>query len=161
MKILKFSEFLNEQSVYNTGVPLYRGTSFEPERTIKRNKLIPELKDLLTQVMNGSLSEITLVAEIPTQGKNAPQYLKDIYAKMGYNPNRDTEDEYDEENDTYLGNRDRNADDPSTNIFVDSEFLVKDIDETRNVIIAIPYSLKRKNVLVELTPEMVDEAFIK
>jgi hypothetical protein len=161
MRILKFLDFINEQSVYNTGVPLYRGTSFEPERTIKRNQLISELKSLLTQVMNGTLSEITLVAEIPSQGKNAPQYLKDIYSEMGYNPGRDTEDEYDEENDTYLGNRDRTGDEPSTNIFVDSEFLVKDVDEARNVIIAVPYSLKNKNILVEITPEMVDEAFIK
>ena len=161
MRILKFLDFINEQSVYNTGVPLFRGTSFEPERTIKRNKLISELKSLLTQVMNGTLSEITLVAEIPTQGKNAPQYLKDIYSEMGYDPSRDNEDQYDEENDTYLGNRNRTGDEPSTNIFVDSEFLVKDVDETRNVIIAVPYSLKRKNVLVEITPEMVDEAFIK
>ena len=161
MRILKFSDFINEQSVYNTGVPLFRGTSFEPERTIKRNKLISELKSLLTQVMNGTLSEITLVAEIPSQGKNAPQYLKDIYSQMGYDPSRDNEDQYDEENDTYLGNRDRTGDEPSTNIFVDSEFLVKDVDEARNVIIAVPYSLKRKNVLVEITPEMVDEAFIK
>ena len=161
MRILKFLDFINEQSVYNTGVPLYRGTSFEPERTIKRNKLISELKSLLTQVMNGTLSEITLVAEIPSQGKNAPQYLKDIYSEMGYDPSRDNEDQYDEENDTYLGNRNRTGDEPSTNIFVDSEFLVKDVDEARNVIIAVPYSLKRKNVLVEITPEMVDEAFIK
>jgi hypothetical protein len=161
MRILKFLDFINEQSVYNTGVPLFRGTSFEPERTIKRNKLISELKSLLTQVMNGTLSEITLVAEIPTQGKNAPQYLKDIYSEMGYDPSRDNEDQYDEENDTYLGNRNRTGDEPSTNIFVDSEFLVKDVDEARNVIIAVPYSLKRKNVLVEITPEMVDEAFIK
>ena len=161
MRILKFLDFINEQSVYNTGVPLFRGTSFEPERTIKRNKLISELKSLLTQVMNGTLSEITLVAEIPSQGKNAPQYLKDIYSEMGYDPSRDNEDQYDEENDTYLGNRNRTGDEPSTNIFVDSEFLVKDVDEARNVIIAVPYSLKRKNVLVEITPEMVDEAFIK
>ena len=123
MRILKFLDFINEQSVYNTGVPLFRGTSFEPERTIKRNQLISELRSLLTQVMNGTLSEISLVAEIPSQGKNAPQYLKDIYSKMGYNPGKDTEDVYDEENDTYLGNRDRNGDEPSTNIFVDSEFL--------------------------------------
>ena len=128
MRILKFSDFINEQSVYNTGVPLFRGTSFEPERTIKRNKLISELKSLLTQVMNGTLSEITLVAEIPSQGKNAPQYLKDIYSQMGYDPSRDNEDQYDEENDTYLGNRDRTGDEPSTNIFVDSEFLVKETE---------------------------------
>jgi hypothetical protein len=161
MRILNFYDFINEQSVYNNGVPLYRGTSFEPERTIKRNKLISELRSLLTQVMNGTLSEITLFAEIPSQGKDIPQYLRDIYSEMGYDPSRDTEDQYDEETDVYMGRRDRSIDEPSKNVFVDSEFLVKDVDEAKNVIIAVPYSLKNKNVLVELTPEMVEEAFIK
>lgn len=143
MKILRFGEFLNE-SVYNVGVPLYRGTSFEPEKTIKRNALIGELQDLLSQVASGTLSEVTVVAEIPTQGKNTPQYLKDIYAEMGYDPSKD-----------------RDGDEPSRNIFVDSEFLVKDIDQTRGVIIASPYSLRRKGVVVEITPDMVEEAFVK
>jgi hypothetical protein len=144
MRILKFQEFLNEQSVYNVGVPLYRGNSFESEKTIKRNALIPELQDLLSQVASGALSELTVIAEIPTQGKNAPQYLKDIYSEMGYDPSKD-----------------RDMDEPSKNIFVDSEFLVKDVDQTRGVIMAVPYSLRRKGVMVEITPEMVEEAFIK
>jgi hypothetical protein len=144
MRILKFQEFLNEQSVYNVGVPLYRGNSFEAEKTIKRNALISELQDLLSQVASGALSELTVVAEIPTQGKNAPQYLKDIYSEMGYDPSKD-----------------RDMDEPSKNIFVDSEFLVKDVDQTRGVIMAVPYSLRGKGVMVEITPEMVEEAFIK
>ena len=160
MQILRFSDFINEQSVYNVGVPVYRGTAIEPEKTIKRNKLLMELQDYLAQVMAGTLTEITLVAEIPTQGKNAPQYLKDIYAEMGYDPSKE-EDMYDEENDTFMGNRDRTGDEPSVNIFVDSEFIVKDVDQTRGVIIAVPYSLKRKNVTVELTPDMIDEAYVK
>lgn len=160
MRILRFADFLNE-SVYNVGIPLYRGSSFQPERTIKRNKFIGELQDFLTQVANGTLSEITVIAEIPTQGKNAPQYLKDIYAEMGYDPSRDQEDMYDPETDVYMGNRSRTADEPSRNIFVDSEFIVKDVDQTKGVIIAVPYSLKRKNVIVELTPDMIDEAYVK
>jgi hypothetical protein len=144
MRILKFEEFLNEQSVYNVGVPIYRGNSFEAEKTIKRNALISELQDLLSQVASGALSELTVVAEIPTQGKNAPQYLKDIYSEMGYDPSKD-----------------RDMDEPSKNIFVDSEFLVKDVDQTRGVIMAVPYSLRRKGIMVEITPEMVEEAFIK
>lgn len=160
MRILRFLEFLNE-SVYNVGIPLYRGSSFQPERTIKRNQFIGELQDLLSQVANGTLSEVTVVAEIPTQGKNAPQYLKDIYSEMGYDPSKDTEDMYDPETDVYMGDRSRTADEPSKNIFVDSEFLVKDVDQTRGVIMAVPYSLRRKNVIVELTPDMIDEAFIK
>jgi len=160
MRILRFEQFLNE-STYNVGIPLYRGSSFQPERTIKRNKFIGELKDLLSQVANGTLSEITVIAEIPAQGKNAPQYLKDIYSEVGYDPSKEMEDEYDPETDVYMGDRSRTADEPTRNIFIDSEFLVKDVDETRGVIIAVPYSLKRKNVMVELTPDIIDEAFIK
>jgi hypothetical protein len=160
MQILRFSDFLNEQSDYNVGVPVYMGTAINPEKTIKRNKLLPELQDYLSQVMSGTLSEITLVAEIPTQGKNAPQYLKDIYSEMGYNPSKE-EDMYDEENDTFMGNRDRTGDEPSTNIFVDSEFIVKDVDLTKNVILGTPYSLRRKGIVIEIDPAMVDELFIK
>ena len=50
---------------------------------------------------------------------------------------------------------------PESNIFVDSEFIVKDIDMTKGVILGIPYSLKRKNIVVELDPESIDEVFIK
>lgn len=160
MNILRFSDFINEQSVYNVGVPVYMGTSINPEKTIKRNKLLPELQDYLAQVMAGTLSEITLVAEIPTQGKNAPQYLKDIYAEMGYDASKE-DDMYDEETDTFMGNRDRTGDEPSTNIFVDSEFIVKDVDMTKNVILGTPYSLKRKGIVIEIEPSMVEEVFIK
>lgn len=160
MNILRFSDFINEQSVYNVGVPIFRGTAINPEKTVKRNKLLPELQGYLSQLMSGDLTEVTLVAEIPSQGKNAPQYLKDIYSEMGYDPSKE-EDMYDEENDTFLGNRDRTGDEPSTNIFVDSEFIVKDVDMDRNVILATPYSMKRKGIIIEIEPAMVDEVFIK
>ena len=161
MRILRFLEFINE-SVYNVGIPLFRGTSTQPERTIKRNKFIGEVQSFLSQIANGTLSEVTVIAEIPTQGKNTPAYLRDVYAEMGYDPGKDyDEDMYDPETDVYMGDRSRTADEPTRNIFVDSEFIVKDIDQTRGVIIAIPYSLRKKNVIVELTPEMIDECFIK
>jgi len=161
MKILRFEEFLNE-SVYNTGIPLYRGTSFQPERSIKRNKFIGELQDFLTQVANGTLKEITVIAEIPSQGKNAPQYLKDLYGEMGYS-DRDEDDDsmYDPETDVYLGDRSRNPDEPARNIFVDSEFIVKDVDQSRGVVIAVPFSKRKSNITVELTPDIVDEVYVK
>ncbi len=160
MLILRFQEFINE-SVYNVGVPIYRGSSFQPEKTIKRNKFIGELKSYLSQVANGTLSQITIVAEIPTQGKNMPSYLKDIYSEMGYDPSGEREDMYDPETDVYMGDRSRTADEPESNVFVDSEFIVKDVDESRGVIIATPYSLRKRDIIVEITPDMVDEAHIK
>jgi|688.fasta_scaffold724122_2 hypothetical protein len=166
MSILRFIDFVNESySVNESGVPLYRGTNFDPERTIKRNRLLPELQDILAQVMSGDLSEVTVLADIPTQGKNAPQYIKDIYAEMGMkSPDEEVDDSgddiYDPETDTYT-RRSGMGDDTERNIFVDSEFLVKDIDMTKGVIIGIPYSLRKKNVMVELDPETIDEVFVK
>jgi hypothetical protein len=142
MEILRFQDFLNE-SVYNVGVPVYRGTNFDPEMTIKRNRVIPEIQNFLSQIASGTLTELTVIAEIPSQGKNITPYLKDVYTELGYDPTKDRGDE------------------TSRNVFVDSEFLVKDVDEARGIVIATPYSLRRKNVLVELTPEIIEEIFVK
>lgn len=166
MSILRFIDFVNESySVNESGVPLYRGTNFNPERTIKRNILLSELQDILAQVMSGELTEVTVLADIPTQGKNAPQYIKDIYSEMGMKPSDGEMDDsgddiYDPETDTYTI-RSGMGDDAERNIFVDSEFLVKDVDMTKGVIIGIPYSLRKKNIMVELDPETIDEVFVK
>lgn len=162
MNILNFDQFVNEAYVPpsgTTGVPVYREPSFQAERYIKRNMLLPGLQDLLGQVMSGSLESLRVVAEIPTQGKNIPQYLKDIYTEMGYVDSPE-EDMYDPETDTYMGKRGKKEDEPEVNIFVDSEFVVKDIDMEKRVIVGSPYSLRHKNILVEIDPEKVDEIFI-
>ena len=161
--ILRFSQFIKEsQDINESGIPVFRGAVFTPERTIKKNRLLQELQDLLGQVMDGSIDEVTVIAEVPTQGKNTPKYLKDIYTEMGIDKGSDDEESmYDPETEVYRGNRDKHPDEPSMNIFVDSEFLVKEIDMVKGVIIAVPYSLKRKsNVVVEIDPDTVDEVFI-
>lgn len=159
MNILKFQDFINE-SINESGIPLYRGADFSPESTIKRNSLLSDLKNLLTQVANGSLTELSIVAEIPTQGKNTPEYLKDIYREMGMDTSEKPEDQYDPETDVYVGRRDH-PDDTSQNIFVDSQFIVKDVDEKKGTIIATPYSLRKKEIMVEIDPNTVEEVFIK
>jgi len=167
MRILKFIEFINESlSLNESGIPIFRGTNFNSERTIKRASLLSELQNFLNQVMTGELDEVTVVAEIPTQGKNAPQYVKDLYDKM-----KDGSKEMGDENDAmYYENEEidpqfskglRDEDKDLPNIFVDSEFIVKDIDMEKGVILGIPYSLKRKNIVVEIHPDDVEEVFIK
>jgi hypothetical protein len=80
----------------------------------------------------------------------------------GYGEDEETEDladdVYDPETDTY---KKSDYEDKERNIFFDSEFVVKEVDMTKGVIIGIPYSLKKKNILVEIDPENVDEVFIK
>jgi len=144
MDILRFQEFLNE-SVYSVGVPVYRGNSLDPEVTIKRNRVVSEIQTYLSQVASGNLSEVTVVADIPLHGRNMPSYLKDVYSEVGYDPSKDKG----------IG------DEPSKNVFVDSEFLVKDVDEAKGVIIATPYSMRRKQIMIEITPEIIEEIFIK
>lgn len=160
--ILSFDGFLNESyfgEISESGIPLYRGTVFTPERVLKRNKLLREIQDLLRQAAEGYIDEVSVLAEIPTQGKNAPQYLKDIYAEMGMS-GEDEDSMYDPETDVYTGSRDKHPDETGSNVFVDSEFIVKDIDMTKGVILATPNSLKRKGIIVEIDPELVDEVFI-
>lgn len=168
MEILRFGQFVNEQrneELNETGIPLYRGTILEPQDTIKRNKLLKELEGMLAQYAEGKIKEVTVLAEIPTQGKNTPQYLKDIYTEMGISAEKEKEsgeDEYDEETDVFKGPRPDNIDDePKHNIFVDSEFLVKNVDYTKNRILATPYSLKGKDIVIEIDPENVEEVFVQ
>jgi hypothetical protein len=157
MKILRFEQFLSESLnfVNESGIPLYVGTSVNPLRSIKRNTLIKELEDLISQANSGDIKEVSVLAEIPTQGKNTPQYLKDIYTKSGMG--EEDEDMYDEETDVYLGDRD-SAD---KTIFVDSEFVVKSINHETGMIVASPYSLRNKEVFVEIDPDTVEEIFVK
>lgn len=151
--ILRFQDYINESFLNESGVPVYVGTAVNPERTIRRNLLVQELISLLGQVHSGALKEVSVLADIPTQGKNAPEYLRDVYKELGV---EDEEDQYDPETDVYTGSRDTEK-----NVFVDSEFIVKDIDANTGVIVATPYSLKNQNVLVEINMEDVEEIFIK
>jgi hypothetical protein len=160
-KILKFDRFILEAYVppsETSGIPVYSGNSFNPVKYVKRRMLLTELENMLQDVSSGSLKSLTVVAEIPTQGKNIPQYIKDIYSKIGYDPDNNMGPDYDPETDAYLGKRGNTGDD--VNIFIDSEFVVKKIDKDKGQIIGTPYSLRYKDVMVEINPDKVDEIFI-
>jgi hypothetical protein len=166
MTILRFQEFLNE-SVYNVGIPLYRGTSFQPERTIKRNKFIGELQDFLTQIANGTLSEITVVAEIPTQGKNAPQYIRDVMAKerarLGkkytLDPKLTPEGGRLEKRRTETGET-YSEFTGEINVFIDSEYVIQSVlrEVGRDYLIGIPISYVYK---VENNPSLKEYYSVK
>jgi hypothetical protein len=162
MNILRFQEFINESiSLNESGVALYRGSSFNPEKYVKKNAVLPELQNLLSQLMSGSLSEVTILADIPTQGKNAPEYLKDIFKETDIQSGseyEDGDDIYDPDTETW---KKRDYEEREKNIFVDSEFLLKDVDMVKGVVLGIPYSLRKKNIVVEIDPETIDEIFIK
>lgn len=148
--LLRFNEFLLENNINEGSIPIYRGKSFNPIDSIKTSQIISRIQSFLDEVAAGNISEVTIVAEIPSQGKNAPDYLKDIYKET------ETEiDDYDSENDTYSGRKDYDE-----TVFVDSEFVVTDVDVENGVVIAEPHSLKGKDIVVEIPPSKIEEIFV-
>ena len=149
--ILRYKQFLFENSINEGSVPIYRGKSFDPAETIKSTEILKRIQSFLSELSAGNISEINVVAEIPTQGKNTPDYLKGIYSD-----NEMEDDTYDAENDTYGGRRDYEE-----TIFVDSEFVVVDVDMEKGVVLGQPRSLRNKDVVVEIAPNRIEEIFVK
>lgn len=148
--ILKYKEFLVENKINEGSIPVYKGDSFNPVDSIKSSETLRKIQSLLDELSAGNIGEISIVAEIPTQGKNAPDYLKDIYRETGME-----EDPYDEETDTYSSRKDYEE-----TIFVDSDFVVVDVDVEKGVVLAEPRSLRNKGVVIEITPNKIEEIFI-
>lgn len=65
------------------GIPIYNALKFQnnpgmrPEITVNRGKIIDSLLILLEKQEEGVVDEILLTADVPSQGKAAPQYLVD------------------------------------------------------------------------------------
>ena len=141
----------------------------KPAMMVKSTELVSTLTRLLEDQENGDLERIIVIAEIPTQGKNAPQYVRDDVAAER---DRMAKRKY-----ALYGSRIERADRPedeeytdAINIFVDSEFIVKGVINKlgKDYIIAIPDSKKKKAeasasameyYTVYIEPKQVDEVF--
>lgn len=159
--ILEFDSYSPiEEAEVKAGVPVYndeefsRNTSARPAMIIK----VPEIKSVINKFIEDQekkkIEKIVVLAEIPSQGKNAPKYvLDDAAAERERQIQRKT---------AMYGSRtersDRPEDDEQTdaiNIFVDSEFIVKGVINKlgKDYILAIPESKKKK---AESSKEMMD-----
>ena len=171
-----FSNFLliNENDIKG-GIPVYNEDIFmktnnaKPAMMVKSTELVSTLTRLLEDQENGDIEKIIVIAEIPTQGKNAPQYVKDDVAAER---DRMAKRKY-----ALYGSRIERADRPeeeeytdAINIFVDSEFIVKGVVNKlgKDYVIAIPESKSRKAeasasnmeyYTVYIDPKQVDEVF--
>ena len=65
------------------GIPVFNenNPNFEPEFEVKPKMVISTIQDLLSKVESGDYDEVSVVADIPQSGKNAPEYVKEIVAK--------------------------------------------------------------------------------
>jgi hypothetical protein len=71
-----------------------------------------------------------------------------------YEDEEDLDDEDDDE--------DEDSDDSKKSSgWVDSEFEVVDVDETNNLVVAMPYSMRRKGITTPILPRYIDEIYYK
>jgi len=82
MKNLLLYENFKNYSGRNEGpdrIPLYNQNKIaKPEIKLSRNEVFDEIRSLLLKKEKGLISEVNVVADVPTQGKRAPEYVKDI-----------------------------------------------------------------------------------
>ncbi len=172
MKYVKiFEDYSPEvsESTYSA-IPVFnelefkRNINVKPEMNVKYSEVASTLKDLLKKKEMGQIQEVLVIAEVPTQGKGAPDYIKDIIAQereriarkykaqRGIDIDDDREGDFDFDVDRFGNQR---------SIFFDSEFIVDRIDviDGKEYIIGIPVSLKDKGFEAKIAPIKVEEIY--
>ena len=165
---------LNEDSV-----PLYNLKDFiknpknKPEKKLKDSEAFSEMTRLVREMKSGKISEISISAEVKTQGKNVSPYIADVVKK-----DKAEAEKLRKKKD---GSRTEKSDKPDDhveyggegkNLFIDSEFIVQDVvsDSGVDYIKAIPESCikkakvspeKMKYYTVLIEPKQVIEIFYK
>lgn len=141
------------------GEPLYR---------VHRDELIGEIKELLLGKENGYLERVTVFADLPVHGKNKPSYLADVLPAIKKRPEpEDEENPWADPKDDIIQPGAEDGDDAPEEMdqdsdpWIDVEFEVVDVDETNNLIVAMPYSLRRKKVTTPIKPKYIHEIYYK
>jgi hypothetical protein len=164
--LLEYESYENVEKVNESSIPVYNEETFiknvhaKPEMEIAPKQVCAVIEGLLDKVEAGEIERISVIADVPTQGKNAPQYVRDLMAKermrLGkrYTAAPDTapegsriekrRTETGETYDEFTG---------EINVFVDSEFVIQSVvrEAGRDYVIGIPVSYVRK---VESNPSL-------
>ena len=164
-----------EDQINEGAVPVYdedkffKNTKSKPEMEIGFKQIPSVVEGLLSKVETGELSSVTVTADLPTQGKNAPEYVRDIMTKERERMTQMQRDIY--------GSRIERADRPEEeedkndiNIFIDSEYIIEGVvrEIGEDYLIGIPASfvkkIKREPSLknyytVKIFPEQIIEIY--
>jgi hypothetical protein len=166
-----FEEF---DSSLNEGIiPVYNEKEFikdintKPIKVLQYSGVIPAIKEMLEKKERGEISKIHVIAEVPTQGEGAPEYVKDIIAaervRLAKRWKSQIGKEIDPNSKDFDFDVDRFGD--KSSIFFDSEFIVDGVESVarrgkmRDLIVGIPVSLKNKGYKAYIDPIKVDEIY--
>jgi hypothetical protein len=121
-----------ENPVNEGAIPVYdeaefvKNTKAKPEMEIKWTQIPATVEGLLNKVEAGELASVTVIADLPTQGKNAPAYVRDLMTKE--------RERMAQRQQAIHGSRIERADRPEEeeyrdeiNVFVDSEYSIEGV----------------------------------
>jgi|LauGreDrversion4_2_1035121.scaffolds.fasta_scaffold79838_3 hypothetical protein len=164
-----------ENPITEGAIPVYdedefvKNTKSKPDMEIKWTQIPAVVEGLLNKVENGELQTVTVVADIPTQGKNAPAYVRDLMTKE--------RERMAQRQQAIHGSRIERSDRPEEeeyrdeiNVFVDSEYTIEGVvrEVGKDYLIGIPASfvnkVKREPSLkeyytVKITPQQIIEIY--
>lgn len=161
--LLEYESYENQ--VNEGAIPVYdeikffKDTKSKPEMEISWNQIPGVVEGLLSKVETGEFSSVTVTADIPTQGKNAPEYVRDIMTKERERMAKMQKDMYGsriERADRPEGEEDKN----DINIFIDSEYIIEGVvrEIGKDHLIGIPASFVNK---VKREPSLKDYYTVK
>lgn len=166
-----YEEFKNSISeaatlVYDEG-KFKKNINVKPEMELKYSEVIPALRDMLAQKEAGQIENITIIADVPTQGKGAPDYIQEIINKererlaRQYKSTIGKTIENGVDQDDFDFDMNRFGD--KRTIFFDSEFLVDRIEniEGKDYVIGIPASLKEMGYEAKILPIKIEEIYFQ
>ncbi len=166
-----FEEYVG--SIYEGVTPVYnedevnKNINANPVMELKYSEVIPKLRDMLAQQDQGLIKKITIIADVPTQGKGAPDYVQEIIAKERERLARQYKSSIGKSMDAELDPEefdfDVNRFGDKRTIFFDSEFIVDRIENVGGVdyVIGIPISLKDKGFEAKIAPMKVEEIYFQ
>jgi len=164
-----YEEF--SSSIYEGVTPVYNEEVFKkninakPDMELKYSEVIPKLRDMIAQKDAGQIGNITVIADVPTQGKGAPDYVKDIISKERERLARQYKSTIGKkiasDTDSAEFDFDMNRFGDKRTIFFDSEFIVDRIEniQGQDYVIGIPASLKEKGYEAKIAPIKVEEIY--
>ena len=168
-------EYESYEPVNEGAIPVYDEDKFvkdvkaKPEMEIKWSQIPAVVEGLLAKVEAGELEDVKVIADIPTQGKNAPAYVRDLMDKERERMAKRQQALY--------GSRIERADRPEDdeyrdeiNVFVDSEYVIEGVvrEVGKDYLIGIPNSFvntvkrepsKKEYYTVKISPAQVIEIY--
>ena len=167
-------EYESYSPINEGAIPVYdedkfvKDTKAKPEMEIKYTQIPAVIEGLLAKVEAGELVNVSVIADVPTQGKNAPTYVRDLMDKERERMAKRQQALYG----SRIERSDRPEDDyrDEINVFVDSEYVIEGVvrEVGQDYLIGIPNSFvntvkrepsKKDYYTVKISPAQVIEVY--